>query len=226
MCTTISDVNMELTQKKRARAPHRSVTTRKITDVEAMLAAIKAGGEPDLAKLAGIRTVLKDKLDLLRTLDKEIEDLTEDDAALDTEVQQAEDIVEAIYTALAGIDQVLKPSEAPPPAVTTPPSTPAAPIPSVGATHTTTAPAVTSTGNKTRLLKLTIRPFNGDTTKWRSFWDAYNAAIHRNDSPSKIEKFTYLIGIVEQSAEEAIRGLSLTDANYDEAITILEKRFW
>ena len=225
VCTTISDVNMELTQKKRARAPHRSVTTRKITEVEAMLAAIKAGGEPDLAKLAGIRTVLKDKLDLLRTLDKEIEDLTEDDTALDTEVQQAEDIVEAIYTALAGIDQVLKPSEAPPPAVTTPPSTPAAPIPSVGATHTTTAPAVTSTGNKTRLPKLTIRPFNGDTTKWRSFWDAYNAAIHRNDSLSKIEKFTYLIGIVEQSAEEAIRGLSLTDANYDEAITILEKRF-
>ena len=84
---------------------------------------------------------------------------------------------------------------------------------------------MTSTGNKTRLPKLTIHPFNGDTTKWRSFWDAYNAAIHRNNSLSKIEKFTYLIGIVEQSAEEAIRGLSLTDANYDEAITILEKRF-
>ena len=49
-----------------------------------MLAAIKAGSEPDLAKLAGIRTVLKDKLNLLRTLDKEIE-LTEDDTALDTE---------------------------------------------------------------------------------------------------------------------------------------------
>ena len=84
VCTTISDVNIELTQKKRVRAPHRCFTTRKITEVEAMLAAIKAGSEPDLAKLAGIRTVLKDKLNLLRTLDKEIE-LTEDDTALDTE---------------------------------------------------------------------------------------------------------------------------------------------
>ena len=38
-----------------------------------------------MAKLAGIKTVLKDKINLLRTLDKEIEDLTEDDMALDTE---------------------------------------------------------------------------------------------------------------------------------------------
>ena len=44
-----------------------------------------AGGKPDLAKLAGIRTVLKNKINFLRTLDKEIEDLTEDDMALDTE---------------------------------------------------------------------------------------------------------------------------------------------
>ena len=62
VCTTISDVNMELTQKKRARAPHRCFTTRKITEVEPMLAAIKVGGEPDLAKLAGISSIFLEHL--------------------------------------------------------------------------------------------------------------------------------------------------------------------
>ena len=53
----------------------------------------------------------------------------------------------------------------------------------------------------------------------------HSVAVHTNDSLSKIEKFTYLRMVVENSAEEAISGLSLTATNYDEAIAIMGKRF-
>lgn len=42
---------------------------------------------------------------------------------------------------------------------------------------------------------------------------------------SDIDKFNYLRSLLEHTAREAISGLSLTSANYGEAISILKKRF-
>ena len=57
------------------------------------------------------------------------------------------------------------------------------------------------------------------------FWDSYKSAIHDNDSRSDIDKFIYLRSLLERSALDAISGMTLTAANYQEAILILEKRF-
>ena len=73
-----------------------------------------------------------------------------------------------------------------------------------------------------KLPKLTIRPFNGDLTAWTTFWDSFEAAIHRNDELSDIDKFNYLRSLLEHTAREAISGFSLTSANYGEAISILK----
>ena len=43
-------------------------------------------------------------------------------------------------------------------------------------------------------------------------------------SLSNIDKFNYLVSLVESSAADAITGL-MTSANYGEAIAILQKRF-
>ena len=40
-----------------------------------------------------------------------------------------------------------------------------------------------------------------------------------------VEKFNYLNSVVEGTAQEAIGGLSLTAANYEQAVTTLKKRF-
>ena len=40
-----------------------------------------------------------------------------------------------------------------------------------------------------------------------------------------VEKFNYLVSVLEHSAHDAISGLSLTAANYKEAIATLRKRF-
>ena len=61
-------------------------------------------------------------------------------------------------------------------------------------------------------------------TKWVTFWDSFNSSIHSNPNLSGVDKFNYLISFLESSAAEAIAGLTLTSANYDEAIATLKKR--
>ena len=58
-----------------------------------------------------------------------------------------------------------------------------------------------------------------------SFWDLYDSAIHSNPSISKVNKFNYLKSLLEGNAARAIKGLTLTNANYDAAIKILHDRF-
>ena len=84
---------------------------------------------------------------------------------------------------------------------------------------------VESVGSQAKLPKLTLRHFNGDMTQWSTFWDSFESAVHKNKSLSNIDKFNYLRSVLERSAKEAIAGLTLTNANYTEAIEILMKRF-
>ena len=54
------------------------------------------------------------------------------------------------------------------------------------------------------------------------FWDSFESAIHLNRSLSDVDKFNYLRSYLESTAAD---GLSLTSANYAEAVDILKKRF-
>ena len=49
-------------------------------------------------------------------------------------------------------------------------------------------------------------------------------AVKSNPDLSSVEKFNYL-SLLENTAREAITGLSLTEANYPEAVSTLKKRF-
>lgn len=88
-------------------------------------------------------------------------------------------------------------------------------------------PAATSTvpsdrGAKVKLPKITLPHFNGSLMKWPTFWDSYESAVHNNKDLSDVDKFNYLRLL---SAYDAIAGLTLSAANYREAIEILKKRF-
>ena len=76
-----------------------------------------------------------------------------------------------------------------------------------------------------KLPRLTIQPFDGDVTKWTPFWDCYDLAIHQNPSLTGSDKFNYLRSLFKGTAKEAVSGLMLTAANYEEAIGIMKKRF-
>ena len=76
-----------------------------------------------------------------------------------------------------------------------------------------------------RLPKLELPKFSGKVTEWSSFWDLYNTAVHSNTSVSKVNKFNYLFSLLKGNAARSIKELTLTSANYDAAIEILQERF-
>ena len=76
---------------------------------------------------------------------------------------------------------------------------------------------------RVKLPKLSLKKFNGDLTKWITFWDTFESAVHRNSTLSSIDKFNYLNSLLESTAAEAIAGLTLTSANYEEAVATLKR---
>ena len=78
----------------------------------------------------------------------------------------------------------------------------------------------------TCLPKLVLPKFRGNVTAWIPFWDAFKAAVHENDSITKIDKFNYLNSLLEGAASMTIQGLSLTKANYDSACGDAEGKIW
>ena len=97
--------------------------------------------------------------------------------------------------------------------------------------HDTYSPSPTvnqqhsSFATKPRLPKITLPRFNGEVTKWNTFWDSFNSAIHSNVDVANIDKLDYLKSLIEGPAARAIQGLTLTNGNYQTAVKILEERF-
>ena len=79
--------------------------------------------------------------------------------------------------------------------------------------------------NNVKLPKLEITKFDGDAIKWKSFADSFHAAIDSCTQLSDVEKFNYLRSFLVGDALHAIDGLSLTNENYKEAMSVLKNRF-
>ena len=94
----------------------------------------------------------------------------------------------------------------------------------VGSAQTTAQP-VNQNAVRTRLPKLYLPKFRGDVTKWNTFWDSFQSAVHRNEGISNIDKFNYLNSVLEGATARAIQGLTLTEANYNAAVKLLQERF-
>lgn len=195
----------ELARKKRVRAGHKGSTTRMITKVEELPSGAEA---PDPLTLKQLGMSLREKLEVIKTLDGEILEHVVEEADLADEIDRADLYKEKIYSTLIKIDGVV--------------AAVSKPTPAVKEVTTSSAPPPTT---KVRLPKLTIKPFSGNVTAWTTFWDSYNSTIHENAELSDIEKFNYLRSLLTHGAAEAISGLTLTAANYKEAIQILTKRY-
>ena len=198
----------ELSRKKRVRAGHRASATRMINKASSLL----EDESPNLMTLSQLKLSLQEKLDVLKHLDEEILELVDEDSVAD-EIEQSDGFKEQVYAIMVRVDSCGRRSRtATPPA---PPSPGGGALASAGASRDVTV----------RLPKLSIKPFKGDLTAWTTFWDSYKAAIHENLALSEIDKFNYLRSLLQGSAHEAVSGLTLTAANYKEAVSVLEKRF-
>ena len=201
-----------LTRKKRIRAGHKASATRMLTNINGLLSTLEPGPTTDTSRLTQLKLSLQEKLETLRQYDSEILDLTEEDQLV-TEIEQADIFKEEIYTAITKIDKLVGLISSSPHTSSHVRAPSDVPPPTRDSTH------------HAKLPKLTLKSFNGDITTWISFWDSYNSAIHQNTELADIDKFNYLKSLLEKSAADAIAGLALTTANYEEAILILKKRF-
>ena len=193
-------------KKKRIRAGHRASATRMVRQIEEALTE----DTPNKSRLAVLTLSLKEKKETLKTLDAEIADQIEDETAMIDDIEQADDFKQSLYPALLKADKLLQATASAAPTLITP---------------STMAATPTAKASTVRLPKLQLRHYNGDLTKWTSFWQSFQAAVDNNPDLSGVEKFNYLSSLLEGTAREAIAGLSLTDANYAKAVTTLQKRF-
>ena len=88
---------------------------------------------------------------------------------------------------------------------------------------TVTARSVTQ--NTVKLPKLSIKNFSGDPIQWQQFYDTFDAVVNKNESISKVEKFTYLKGYLSGDAEKCLEGLQLTNENFEHALSLLRERY-
>lgn len=72
--------------------------------------------------------------------------------------------------------------------------------------------------------KLELPKFKGDVTQWQSFWELFVTYVHDSDCPVE-HKFIYLQMSLEGKAKSVIKGLALTEANYQVACDLLKERF-
>lgn len=195
----MTEAEAEARRKKVIRRGHRGSATRMMRQIDELL----ADTTPQEQRLAQLKLSLEEKLQTLKLLDTEMLQLLKEEE-LDAEIQQADEYKDQIYAALVK----LTPSAA-----------------TAVATPVTTARPPATAESRIKLPKLVIPSFDGDVTKWMSFWDSYESAIHRNTNLTEIDKFNYLRSLLKGTALEAVAGLTLTAVNYEEAVAILKKRY-
>ena len=71
-------------------------------------------------------------------------------------------------------------------------------------TTVTAVPPASQLKGIPKLPKLVIPRFNGDVTRFRSFWDSFDSAINKNLSLSAVDKFNYLHTLLEGPAARSI----------------------
>jgi hypothetical protein len=79
--------------------------------------------------------------------------------------------------------------------------------------------------SKINLPVIQIPEFSGHFEKWLSFRDVFQSLIHNNNNLNSIEKMHYLKSSLFGDALHTIENLAISGANYDEAWSLLEKRY-
>eukprot|EP00731_Ephydatia_muelleri_P015789 Em0009g213a len=184
------------------------------------------------SKLSQQLQTLKEKREILTKLDAEIVDALNYENDLVEEITQADIYREGIDLAIRTVhqqqgDAVVHNASSEPEASSRDHVPPTSSTPRAEATPTSLASDSQANAQSRAIgrVKLPRLSFNGDLTTWTPFWDSFKSSIHDNDELTSIDKFNYLNSLLESSAAAAIARLTLSEANYSEAVAILTKRF-
>lgn len=159
---------------------------------------------------------LQRKAESLQQLDTKIQSVIEGPDDLERDVFDSIEIQDALIERMTRLKRYLEKSNT---TVTTPPTS--------HAEDDSHRPRDTSARSApaSRLPKLDLPRFSGDPLRWQTFWDSFKAAVHSNSNLTGVEKFNYLRAQLDGEASRTVSGFTLTDANYEQSVSLLESRF-
>eukprot|EP00794_Sanderia_malayensis_P015493 gene15493-17071_t len=196
----------ELTKKIRARNGHKLVVKNTIAKVYGLLPP--AGRVADIevqTKLESYKNTLERKRKDIETLDADIINALEKDDDIEKDILDREEFEEEVTETICRIQNILKARTESP--------------------HRINWESQSRKEAQVKLPKLNMLTFNGDPTQWISFSESFKSSIDGNQNLAKVEKMKYLQGLLSGPAAETIKGLSLSEENYDEAFELLKRRF-
>ena len=206
---------------KATRTGNRSVVTRTINECDEILNN-ETLTEENVSRLEVLKQQLQGKLSTLQKIGAEFLTIC-DLKDIEREIMESDDVetkiivktkrIEAKLNAMTKLNEVNDES-----------STSSAEVPEVNTTHTPVTQVVAPNFHA-KLPKLVLLKYKGEATKWHSFWDSFKSAVHENTTLSAIERFNYLILLLEGAAYRAVQGLTITEDNYNSAIELLHERF-
>ncbi|XP_037517940.1 uncharacterized protein LOC119394701 [Rhipicephalus sanguineus] len=190
---------------RKVRGTVRASVSRNIT----LLAGLLQNPDTEAREVNRQVAVLKTNEVELRQLDKDILDLTEDEA-IEGEVEGSIDYH----------DKILESSKSGPNGDRV-----AATQSNIGSAEAPQGPISTPRYPSVTLPTLHVTTYAGDLRQWQEFWDCYSATIYNNTELPPIEKFKYLLTYLTGAAKRAIEGIRPADHNYDIAVKTLKERF-
>ena len=155
---------------------------------------------------------LQRKAECIRQLDAKIASELSDTTDLEQDVFEAEGIQDTIIENSTPLKRYLEANRIRNATHTTT---------TTGTPDSTTPRTETATGHSSsRLPKLSLPTFSGNPLNWQTFWDSFEAAVHNNPHLTGVEKFNYLRAQLDGDAAKTVGGFPLTNANYDQSITL------
>ncbi|XP_066927907.1 uncharacterized protein [Clytia hemisphaerica] len=192
-----------LKRMKRRRTANKNVLTGLL--VKAKDGLQKEYNDDLKVELQTLLRTIQEQEATVKALDNDILNLIEEDDELETDLKTSVDFGIDVTTGITKIINFLKKNSI----------------------DTLSSSSGSSSGRKatTKLPKLTLQKFNGDSLKWKPFLDSFNIAVGENDELSGVEKMNYLKSLLTEKAEQTISGLALSNENYPIAMKLLEERF-
>lgn len=202
-----------LQKLKVKRATNRTFFTKTITKIEPLLE--KELTDENVCKVKELYELILDKSKQLQINDAEIDTLITDVNEYETELKSREEYDEKISSVRCKVTSFLEnyknlnlknvhESKN-----------------RIDSDHEISKPS----SSNVKLPKLTIEKFAGDTSLWQEFYAAFESAIHKNSTLTKLEKFVYLKSLLTQSAYSSVAGFSLTEENYESCLQLLKDRY-
>ena len=202
----------DVKKKKQVRHGHKNHVRETIKEAKEFTQGCDGENEEIEAELKACKEVLVKKLAVLKELDEEIPGLTEEND-IEEEINTSGDFSKQTKKCLIEIDNALRRN-----AKVSQENKPAE-------QNATVLVQPKSSESSVKLPKITIKTFDGKPVHWTTFWDSYNVTVHLNESLSKVQKFTYLLSLLEGTASDTVSGFTLTHSNYDAAVDLLHERY-